>query len=114
MTPAFFPCAGIPFGDSELSQMISAASPSIAWTKLPDGAVLFSPETEVYYGLNEVAALVWEILSREPVTVDALCSAVHESFPDVPRNQINGDVVDLVTELQNNGLAKIAPSESAA
>jgi len=97
-----------------VSQMISAASPSIAWTKLPDGAVLFSPETEVYYGLNEVAALVWEILSREPVTVDALCSAVHESFPEVPRNQINGDVVDLVTELQNNGLAKIAPSESAA
>ncbi len=97
-----------------MSQTVSVANPTIAWTKLPDGAVLFSPSSEVYYGLNEVAALVWETLAQEVNTVDGLCAAVQERFPDVERGQIDEDVVELIGELQLNGLIKLGPIESAA
>lgn len=76
--------------------------------------MLFSPSTEVYYGLNEVAALVWETLAQEVNTVDGLCAALHERFPDVERTQIDEDVVGLIGELQENGLIELGPIESAA
>ena len=97
-----------------MSQTISVANPTIAWTRLPDGAVLFSPSTEVYYGLNEVAALVWETLAQEANTVGGLCAAVQGRFPDVARSEIDEDVVELIGELQENGLIKLGPIESAA
>ena len=55
---------------------------TVAWIKLPDGAVLFSPETEIYYGMNSVAAAIWELLPQAGGPIDMLCSAIGERFPD--------------------------------
>lgn len=96
-----------------ISQLPSVRS-TVAWTRLPDGAVLFSPETEVYYAMNGVAALVWELLPQSTHSIDALCAAVSERFPDATPEQIRDDVVELLGELQRSGLVESPRVESAA
>ena len=84
------------------------------WIHLPDGAVLFSPETEVYYGMNSVAAAIWELLPQSGGTMDMLCSAIGKRFPDALLGQIHTDVVDLLGELERSGLVEPIQSDSAA
>ena len=55
---------------------------AVALLEEPDGVVLFVPETEVYYGMNAVAASVWELLPQASDSMDRLCSLIHERFPD--------------------------------
>ncbi|MDB4870325.1 MAG: hypothetical protein JWL97_1329 [Gemmatimonadales bacterium] len=74
------------------------------WINLPDGAVLFSPETEVYYGLNNVGAVIWEQLREGIPSMDLLCEAVQERFPDATLDQIRADVLELLGDFSENGL----------
>lgn len=97
-----------------MSQPVLSTHSAIAWTKLPDGAVLFSPETEVYFGMNDVATLIWDLLSRNPSSQDALCLAVHEQFPGVSLEQVRQDVAELLQELTSNGLVTSIEAQSAA
>src|SRR5258705_13895311 len=85
--------AAIGRGDLPLTHAIPRARPSVAWTQLPDGAVLFSPESEVYYAVNQAGALIWELLAsaERDYDVDALSSAVHERFPDASPEQVRSD-----------------------
>lgn len=96
------------YTESSSVNYLTASLPSIrstvAWTRLPDGAVLFSPETEVYYAMNGVAALIWELLPRHSESVDALAAAVSERFTDVRLEQIRADVIELLADLERSGL----------
>jgi hypothetical protein len=76
----------------------------VAWIKLPDGAVLFSPETEVYYGMNSVAAAIWELLPFPGGTMELLCDAIMERFPDATASEVRADVEDLIQDLERSGL----------
>jgi hypothetical protein len=96
-----------------LSSPLPAALPTVVWVKLPDGAVLFAPETEVYYGMNPVAASVWELLP-ESANLDTLCALVQERFPDAPLDQIRVDVAALLEDLERAGLVASEKRESAA
>jgi hypothetical protein len=84
------------------------------WINLPDGAVLFSPETEVYYGLNDVGAVIWEQLEKRIPSIDLLCEAVHERFPDATLEQIRADVLELLTDFSENGLVDSVEEELGA
>lgn len=77
------------------------ARPTVVWTKMPDGAVLFSTETEVYYSLNPIGAYIWSLLPR---SVDELCAAIHEEHPAVAREEIHADVLQLLTHLEESAL----------
>jgi len=96
-----------------LSEPIPRPRPTIAWTKLPDGAVLFSPESEVYYAMNHVGALIWELLPKRTLDMNTLCLAVRERFPDEAPEQICDDVAELLKELEENGLLTGSESNSA-
>lgn len=99
--------------DEYVTTPLPSVRSTVAWTKLPDGAVLFSPETEVYYAINGVAAMIWELLPQTSDGVDALCRAVAERFPDTPPEQIRADVVDFLNELERSGLVESLATESA-
>jgi hypothetical protein len=86
---------------------------TVVWVKLPDGAVLFTPENEVYYSMNAVATVIWEFLSQV-ADMDALCSLVHRCFPDAELEQMRADVVALLDELARAGLVDCPGRESAA
>ena len=84
------------------------------WINLPDGAVLFSPETEVYYGLNNVGSVIWEQLRERIPTMELLCDAVHERFPDATLEQIRADVLELLSDFSENGLVDSVDEDLSA
>ena len=42
--------------------MLPTPLPTVIFQRIDDGAVLFAPATEVYFGLNEVGAKIWQLL----------------------------------------------------
>lgn len=86
---------------------------TVVWVRLPDGAVLFTPEDEVYYSMNAVASMIWEALPGV-ADLDALCSSVRQCFPDVETDQIRSDVTALLDELAEAGLVDCPGRKSAA
>ncbi len=78
---------------------------AVVYRALPDGGVLFSTTDEVYFGLNETGAFVWEHLAPACPTIDALCEAVCARFPDAGADAVRQDVTELLAAFVENGLA---------
>lgn len=70
---------------------------------LDDGAVLFSPGTELYFGLNHVGARVWELLATS-ADLGSLCGALGELYPDAQPEMLERDVRELLAQLEVEGL----------
>jgi hypothetical protein len=98
----------------DMTTQLPTVRSTVAWTKLPDGAVLFSPETEVYYAMNGVAAVIWELLRQNSDSVEALCAAVNARFPDATPEQIRDDVVELLADLERFGLLESLAGSATA
>ena len=67
---------------------------------------MLDPERSRYYGLNEVAASIWELLER-PSTVAEICgnlTAEYHVDPDACREQVS----EFVKELADAGLVDVA------
>lgn len=84
--------------------MLPVANPKVIFKALSDGAVLFSSEDEVYFGLNTVGARVWELLPPVTSTFDELCTTIAAQYPDVDPQMIRDDVRDLLAELASHRL----------
>jgi len=84
--------------------MLPSVNPSVIFQKLDDGAVLFAPETEFYFGLNAVGALVWEMLPPRHASLEALCASLTATFPDIAPSVIRSDVEELLEQLVAEGL----------
>lgn len=89
--------------------MLPQPAPRVVFQKLEDGAVLFSPETETYFGLNLVGAIIWEALP-ESASLPALCDRISGRFPDVDAVIIRNDVEELLAELSAAGLLHTSSS----
>ena len=83
---------------------LPAPAAGVMCQELDDGAVLFSPATEVYFGLNHVGAAVWSLLPPASATLDELCAALADRYPDAPPERLAGDVERLLGELAAEGL----------
>jgi len=84
--------------------MLPTTSPKVVFCPVEDGAVLLSTTDEVYYGLNHVGARVWQLLPPKFETLDELCHALADEFPDAPAEVIRDDVTALLEELRQQGL----------
>lgn len=107
--PQLFPSAVRPSVSSEemapidgtpLPQPVSGA----VFRRLPEGGVLFSTETEVYFGVGIVGAHIWELLPPVTKTLEEMVSILGAKYNDVPVKQIRADVERFVAELLSNGL----------
>ncbi len=83
--------------------MLPRTNPGVVFQKLDEGAVLFAPATELYFGLNDVGAMIWEMLPGAS-TPDDVYAAVHATFPDVDLAIIRADVDELLARLLAEGL----------
>ena len=83
---------------------LPAPAPGVMCQELDDGAVLFSPATEIYFGLNHVGAAVWSLLPPASATLDELCAALAGRYPDAPPERLADDVELLLAELAREGL----------
>ena len=71
-----------------------------------DALVMFSVEKGSYYGLNDIAAAIWQRI-KSPVTVTALCADLQEVF-DVPPQRCEADVLGFLQKLERKGLVHVA------
>jgi hypothetical protein len=91
------------------SDLLPAPVPAVILQNVADGAVLFLPSTEIYFGLNDVGAVVWSLLPPRSATMGELLDSMCELYPDVERAVIEQDVVELLQELQDNHLVARDP-----
>jgi len=62
-------------------------------------------ERSLYFGLEGVGVEIWEAL-EQPQSVAQLCDRVLEMF-EVSRGECEKDVLDLLTNLQKEGLVEV-------
>ncbi len=93
--------------------MLPTRNPKIIFKALATGAVLYSPQDEVYFGLNPVGVRVWELLPPLNTSLDQVCRTLEGEYPDAPGEMIRADVAELLEELGKLGLV-LPADESAA
>jgi len=77
---------------------------SVIFQPVSEGAVLLHSETEVYFGLNQVGARIWELITEPGTSLDTMVEAIHEAYPDAEREMIRADIEELLGELEAQGL----------
>jgi hypothetical protein len=87
-------------------------NPKIIFKALATGAVLYSPQDEVYFGLNPVGVRVWELLPPVSQQFDEVCRTLQSEYPDAPSEMIRADVAELLEELVKLGL--VVPADASA
>lgn len=79
-------------------------NPDVIFRRVSEGAVLLSTKDEVYFGLNEVGARIWELMTPSLPSVDELCAALSKEYEDIDAETIRTDTVDLIEELTQSGM----------
>ena len=92
--------------------MLPTRNPKIIFKALATGAVLYSPQDEVYFGLNPVGVRVWELLPPVNQQLDEVCRILQNEYPDAPAEMIRADVTELLEELEKLGL--VVPADASA
>lgn len=67
--------------------------------------VMLSPDQGSYFGLNEVASRIWELIA-EPTSVAAVCTQLTREY-DVTADTCNTDVISLLDELLQSSLIDV-------
>lgn len=88
---------------SEFEQELPKTAPGVVFSRVDEGGVLLSTDDEVYYGLNDVGAEIWEGLDHEE-TLDGLCARLEDRYPEVEPGTLRADVVELLGDLSELGL----------
>lgn len=66
--------------------------------------MLFSTDTEVYFGVGVVGAAIWELLPPVTNTVEEMVATLSAKYRDVSASQIRADCDRFLDELLSNGL----------
>lgn len=85
---------------------ITAAKSTHLSTNVGEEFVILNLVDEIYYGLDGVGALVWELL-QQPRTVDEIVDVVSSQY-NVDREQCERDVRALISELAQRSLVEAA------
>jgi len=105
------------FGGDEVPSkdwILPKPAESAIFRALPEGGVLFSTESEVYFGVNMVGARIWELLPPLTQTFGELCDALCAEYSDVSADVIRGDATKFVEQLLANGLVIARKAEDVA
>jgi hypothetical protein len=90
--------------------ILPVANPQVIFKPVADGAVLLHSGSEVYFGLNQVGARIWELLPPVSRSLDDLCAAIGQHYPQVELEQIRADVLAILIELASHELVIAARS----
>ena len=89
-------------------------SSGVLFQRFADGAVVYSPGDESYFGLNGTGAEIWNLLPKEGSSFDDLMQRVAEKYPEAPMSDLRTDLGDLLDELVKHGLLRRVTVEAAA
>jgi hypothetical protein len=80
---------------------------------MPDGElVMMSMERAMYYGMQEVAALIWHQLDK-PTTAARVCEQLLTQFDDVQRDQCQREVLSFLNDLHQEKLIDVHAADAA-
>jgi hypothetical protein len=101
---------------ANMKRMLSGHETVVAAKKqvscnLADDAVILDLQAGVYYGLNAVAARVWNLI-QEPKTVAQIRDAIVDEY-DVDPDRCECDLRLLLGDLMARGLVRAADEEAA-
>ena len=68
--------------------------------------VMLSLDTGVYYGMNPVAARIWNLIQSE-TTVEAIRDQILSEYADVTSEQCTEDLFDVLGQLIDWGLVEV-------
>jgi len=97
---------------SSRTEVLPTRNPKVIFKALATGAVLYSTDEEVYFGLNPVGVRVWELLPPAHQTLDEVCRVIASEYPDVGEDVIRADVAELIDDLIKLGL--VLPAQASA
>jgi hypothetical protein len=89
---------------------LPAPLPGSIFRKLPEGGVIFSTDTEVYFGVTAVGARIWELLPPATGTLDEMVAILASEYNDVDVSKIRTDVERFIAELLTNELVAHHPA----
>ena len=89
--------------------MLPVANPVVLFQSLDEGAVLFSPETELYFGLNEVGARIWKLLPPATSSLDELVRHLAALYPEMAPDTMRRDAEQLLESLLEADLVRAVP-----
>lgn len=89
-------------------------NPDVIFRRVEEGAVLLSAKDEVYFGLNEVGAFIWETLSPDLGSIDNIKDALVQKYPDVDPDVIAADLTEIMDELVKAGMLQEHESPETA
>ena len=72
--------------------------------EVDDGAVLLELEKGVYYGLDPIGLRIWHMISEQR-SIGTICEQLNLEY-DVSQNKLSSDVINLLSELEQNGLVR--------
>ncbi len=81
------------------SDVLPNRVPQVIHQRLSEGAVLLLPADEVYFGLNDVGAVIWSLLPPVTQTFRDLCDKLCARYPDVSRAAIEQDARELLADM---------------
>ena len=84
--------------------MRPAPADSVIFRRLETGAVLYDSAAEVYYGLNDVGATIWELLEQAAPQSDTFVDRLRATYPDADAAVLCADCDALVASLVGYGL----------
>lgn len=87
--------------------MLPAPIDTAIFRRLETGAVVLASDAEVYYGLNDVGATIWELLGQPGVTLDGLVAGLGTTYPDVGTDRLRTDADALIASLVAYGLLRM-------
>ena len=92
--------------DKQLSEnTIICRSETLLSNNLGDDIVMMDIEEGAYYGLEEVAARIWE-MAENPVSVGSLCTDLMSEYK-ISEEECRSDVGEFLTDLLDRNILKI-------
>lgn len=89
-------------------------SSGVLFQRFADGAVVYSPGDESYFGLNDTGAEIWNLLPKEGMAFEELIQKMVSLYPEAPEADLRTDLGDLLDELVTHGLMRRTTVEAAA
>jgi len=80
-------------------------SSNVLFQQINNECVLLDMDSEQYYGLDDIGARMWQILSENSETEKALTQLLTEY--DIDENTLRQDLLNLITELGNVKLISV-------
>ena len=93
--------------------MVPTPNDSVIFRRLETGAVAYDSAAEVYYGLNEVGATIWELLGEPDMTLEILIARLGSTYPDADATRLRDDTDALIASLAAFGLLRTPAAATA-